>query len=122
MNPEFTLNDFRSQLALLERKNWADRAAQLSGLPVDSDFAASLSRSRAILDAMTAEERVDPKRIDANAARRIATDAGTDSAEVEHVLRSFDEIKAMRKRIASMSIWERSKLTPNFARFRPPLR
>jgi signal recognition particle subunit SRP54 len=64
-----------------------------SNMPTERD----LARTEAIVLSMTPYERRHPEAIKASRRRRIAAGSGSDSAEVNRMLRSFDQMQKMMK-------------------------
>jgi signal recognition particle subunit SRP54 len=106
---DFTLDDFRrtlDQVAKLGPLNkimgmipGMDEVKEMIG---DVDADGDLKRLRGIIDAMTPEERRDPTHvIDANRRRRIAMGSGADPAEVAQLVKSFDGMADLMKRMRS---------------------
>jgi signal recognition particle subunit SRP54 len=63
-----------------------------------------------MIDAMTKKEKRDPDIIDQSRRRRIAAGAGVEPHEVKQFLQQFDQVRALMKQMASMSIWQRMKM------------
>ncbi|HKB01896.1 MAG TPA: hypothetical protein VKD90_06730 [Gemmataceae bacterium] len=124
MDQDFTLNDFRKQLEQVQKTGMKDMIARMPGtaemIPEGEDPEVFLRRDLRMLDAMTAEERSDPARIDTAARQRIAAAAETEPEEVERLLRRFTQVRELMRRMISMSAWERLGLVLGFKRFRPP--
>jgi signal recognition particle subunit SRP54 len=56
-------------------------------------------RIEAIINSMTPQERQKPKIINASRKRRIAAGSGTEVMEVNRLLRQYQEMKRMMKRL-----------------------
>jgi signal recognition particle subunit SRP54 len=59
-----------------------------------------LVRVEAIIQSMTAEERMRPSIINGNRRRRIALGSGTSVQDVNRLLKQFDEMQKMMKRFS----------------------
>ena len=73
-----------------------------AGKMPDIDEAAaekSLSRTEAIIYSMTPEERQNPSLLNPSRKRRIAVGAGVDIAEVNRLVKQFEQMKKMMKQM-----------------------
>ncbi|MFO0900184.1 MAG: signal recognition particle protein [Pirellulales bacterium] len=111
---QFTLEDFRSQMKQIRRMGpltkimglipgMGGMAQALNGVDPEKDF----SRLGGIIDAMTPDERRNPKLIDQSRRRRIAAGAGVQPHEVNDLVKQFDGMAALMKGIAGMGMRER---------------
>jgi signal recognition particle subunit SRP54 len=103
------LEDFLSQLQQMKQLGPIENLLEM--LPgganvsaLDKDRMAALSgnelvRAEAILRSMTAEERRRPDIIDGSRRRRIARGSGTQVADVNDLIRRFDQTRKMTKRL-----------------------
>ncbi|MBL9175091.1 MAG: signal recognition particle protein [Verrucomicrobiales bacterium] len=103
---QFTLDDFLSQLREMKKMGPLENLVGL--LPGGSDMlkGADLSkgekefrRMEGILCAMTPAERKTPQLLNAKRRQRIAKGSGVNVAEVNNVLRRFDEMREMMKKL-----------------------
>ena len=106
---QFTLEDFLMQLR--EMKKMGPMENLIGMLPGGSDMlkGADLSKSEkefrrmeGILCAMTPKERATPQILNAKRRIRIAKGSGVHVAEVNNVLRRFDEMQGMMKKLGKM--------------------
>ncbi|MDQ7819844.1 MAG: signal recognition particle protein [Armatimonadota bacterium] len=102
---EFTLDDFRAQLAQVRRlgpvQSWA--ALLPAGLRPPAGVAvdeAALRRAEAIIASMTPQERRHPEIIDGSRRRRIARGSGTTVQDVNRLLRQFEEVRRLVRQVA----------------------
>jgi signal recognition particle subunit SRP54 len=104
---EFTFEDFRSQLRQL--KKMGSLSGLLSHLPGTGPWKKlteapvddrKLVHFEAIINSMTAEERLNPRMIDGSRRRRIARGSGRPVNEVNQLLRQFQEMRMMMKKSA----------------------
>ena len=79
-------------------------------IPEGEDPEEALKRVQGMIDSMTKKERADPDLIDINRRRRIAAGSGTEPHEVKKFLDQFDQVRALMKQMATMSIWQRLKM------------
>ncbi len=105
---EFTLEDFRDQLRQVRKMG---PIGQLMGMlpgnmaggmmaKVDPHEAEKgFVRIEAIINSMTPEERRKPKVINASRKRRIAAGSGTEVMDVNRLLRQFQDMQRMMKKI-----------------------
>ncbi len=61
-----------------------------------------IGRNLAVLQSMTRQERRDPRLLDASRRRRIAKGSGTSVADVNRMLRQFEEMRRMAKAMKGM--------------------
>jgi signal recognition particle subunit SRP54 len=73
--------------------------AQLEGANLDT---AILKRQAAIISSMTAKERRTPDLLKASRKRRIAAGSGTTVQDVNRLLKQFDDMSAMMKRMSKI--------------------
>ena len=112
---QFTLDDFRKQLDQVGKLGSITKL--LSMIPGmgdvgktvgDADAETEMRRSRGIIDSMTAEERRIPsKLIDQSRRRRIAAGAGVEPQEVNALVKQFDGMADMMKKMAGMGFRQR---------------
>ena len=108
--PDFTLEDFRSQLKQL--KQMGPVGDVLAGTPGrddritrGEDTGQSLRRIQGMIDAMTRKERDSPDILDNPRCRRIAAGAGVLPQDDERFLGQFQQVRVLKKQMAQMSIW-----------------
>ncbi len=76
----------------------------------DVDAEGDMKRLVGIIDSMTASERRNPsKMIDQSRRRRIATGAGVEPAEVNQLVKQFDGMADMMKRMSGLGMRERMR-------------
>jgi signal recognition particle subunit SRP54 len=102
----FDLEDFRAQLQQMEKMGGlASLMEKLPGGGEVSDAAKAqlndkqTSRLVAIINSMTPQERHTPDIIRGSRKRRIATGSGTAVQEVNRLLKQFDQMQKMMKRM-----------------------
>lgn len=105
---EFDLEDFAAQLEQVRALGPLGKVLDMlpSGMAsgmmgrVDSELAErQLSRTRAILSSMTAQERQAPKILNGSRKRRIAAGSGTSVQEVNQMLHQFRTMQKMFKQL-----------------------
>ncbi len=102
---QFTLSDFYDQIQQIKKMgNIKDLASMLPGMgkalkDVDIDNSAFKS-IEAIILSMTKEERDNPQILNGSRRRRIAQGSGTSIAEVNRLLKQFDDTRKIMKTMA----------------------
>ncbi len=105
---QFTLEDFLKQLRQVKRLGSIGQIMEMipgmgklkSQFNIDDQQAEkNMKRIEAIIFSMTPEERRKPKVINANRKRRIAHGSGTSVQEVNQLLRQFQEMQNMMKKL-----------------------
>jgi signal recognition particle subunit SRP54 len=107
---QFTLEDFRSQLGQFKKLGSMSKLMkmlpeQLTGGMQLSDEQSTevdsqMKRTEAIIDSMTRQERQGVKTLDASRKTRVAKGSGSTIAEVNQLLRQYEQ---MRKMMAQMN-------------------
>lgn len=114
---ELTLEDFLAQIRQMKRLGSLEQVLgllpgmgrlreQLKGAEVDDRL---LVRSEAIVNSMTLEERRRPDIIDGSRRRRIARGSGTTVQDVNKLLRDFDQVRQMFKRLPGVMAKKRKR-------------
>ncbi len=105
---EFTLEDFRDQLLQIQKMGSVkDLLGMIPGLGKfkgigNLDTAhEELVKTTAIIDSMTRQERRNYQLINGERRKRIARGSGTSVQEVNRVLKSYEEIRRMMKKLSS---------------------
>jgi signal recognition particle subunit SRP54 len=99
---QYNFTDFFRQLQQIKKMgNLKDLMGMIPGIgkmmkdtDIDDDAFKSIE---AIINSMTPSEREHPEIINANRRKRIASGSGTDIAQVNRLLKQFDEMKKMMK-------------------------
>jgi signal recognition particle subunit SRP54 len=102
---QFTFEDFLDQLREIKKMGSLEQMMSMipgmNKLPANTTVdEKSLVRVEAIIQSMTAEERVRPSIINGNRRRRIALGSGTTVQDVNRLLKQFDEMQRMMKRFS----------------------
>ena len=102
---QFNFNDFRDQIAQIKKMgNLKDLASMIPGMGKvlkDVDIPDdAFKQTEAIIDSMTPAERENPEIINASRRERIARGSGTTVAEVNKLLKQFDQTRKMMKTVA----------------------
>jgi signal recognition particle subunit SRP54 len=101
----FTLQDYLEQLeqfkdmgSMQEMLNMIPGGASLKDIKVDEK---QITRTKAIIQSMTAKERKNPRLLDAKRRKRIASGSGTSVTDVNRMLKGFEDMKIMMKKMTS---------------------
>jgi signal recognition particle subunit SRP54 len=107
LSAKFTLEDFRKQLQQIKRMGsmsqilemipgMGQMAKQISPEAADRQ----LKQVEAIINSMTARERQNPRLLDAARRKRIARGSGTEVQDVNQLMRQFQQMQGMMKKMA----------------------
>jgi signal recognition particle subunit SRP54 len=114
---EFTLDTFRSMMGQTKKlgplnkimgllPGMGDTSKMMDQLDADNNMV----RLGGIIDSMTPAERRNPsKLVDQSRRRRIAAGAGVEPHEVNELVKQFDDMAAVMKRMAGMGMRERMR-------------
>jgi len=105
---QFTLQDFLEQLRQIKKMGSLGELVsmipgignQLAGVEMDNS---ALGKTEAIICSMTRNERDLPQCIDGQRRRRIAAGSGTTVQDVNKLLKQFDTMKVMMKRMNKLA-------------------
>ena len=108
-NAEFTFEDFLEQMDQVKKLGPLDqlmdmipgmgKLKQTKDLKVDEK---QMGRIEAIVHSMTTEEKQHPDIINHNRRKRIAAGSGTSLAEVNRLIKQFDEMRRVMKQFSDM--------------------
>lgn len=104
---EFTFEDFLDQMEQMQQMGPINQLIKmipgLGKLPKDVQVSdKDLARIRAIIQSMTTDERRNPSIINGSRRERIARGSGTDTHEVNQLLKQFNQTKKMLKQFGNM--------------------
>ncbi len=102
---QFTFDDFYKQIQQIKKMgNIKDLASMIPGvgkalkdIDVDND---SFKSIEAIIQSMTPEERENPAIFNGNRRKRVAMGSGTNIAEVNRLVKQFDDMRKMMKMVS----------------------
>jgi len=104
MESRFTLEDFKSQLQQVKKMGpigellkMVPGAGNLAGAAQAAVDDGEIRRVEAIIDSMTPGERREPQLIKGSRRRRIAAGSGTTVADVNRLLRQFEEMQKLMR-------------------------
>ena len=111
---QFNFNDFRDQIAQIKKMgNLKDLASMIPGrgkMLKDVDIPDdAFKQTEAIIDSMTPEERENPEIINARRRERIARGSGTTVADVNRLLKQFEQTRKMMKTVAGGGLQQQMK-------------
>ncbi|NUQ61239.1 MAG: signal recognition particle protein [Pirellulales bacterium] len=108
---EFTFEDFRKLMTQTKRLGPLSKVlglipglGNLTSMIGDADAEGEMRRLAGIIDSMTPAERRAPSKIDQSRRRRIATGAGVEPHEVNKLVKEFDAMADIMKRISGMGM------------------
>lgn len=117
---KFTLQDFYDQMVQLKSiGSMQDLLAQMPGMNMKNiqlDEKA-MARTEAIILSMTPKERENPNIIGASRKKRIANGSGVKVEDVNRLLKSFDQMKAMIKQFSGPGMGKKMKRMGKFGGF-----
>lgn len=106
---DFTFEDFLEQMEqvrnlgpldqLLDMLPGMGKVKEMKNVKVDEK---QISRVEAIVKSMTKEEKQKPELLNHSRRKRIAAGSGTSIAEVNRLIKQFDDMKKMMKQFSSM--------------------
>ncbi len=114
---EFTLDDFKNQLGQIGKMGPIQKVMSMipgmggmSKMLEGQNPEADLRRLVGIIDSMTPDERRNPsKTVDQSRRRRIAAGAGVEPHEVNELVKQFDGMADLMKKLTNMSLLDRMK-------------
>lgn len=106
---EFDFNDFLEQMQQLKKMGGINGLlGMLPGMGAKADALAEVddkqvARIEAIVLSMSAQERANPSILNPSRKNRIAKGAGVDIAEVNRIVKQFDQMKKMMKSMSGLT-------------------
>lgn len=119
LSNEFTLEDFLSQMQQIKKMGpLKDLMCMIPGMNkfnLDEalngvDPSKEMAKTEAIIQSMTREERLNPSILNGPRKKRIANGSGRSIAEVNRLLKQFEEMKKMMKQMNNMQKGKKGKL------------
>ena len=115
---EFTLDDFKKMLGQTKKLGPLNKVmgmipgmGNMADMMGEVDAEKDMRRLVGVIDSMTPDERRNPKKhIDQARRRRIAAGAGVQPNEVNDLVKQFDVMSDMMKKMATMGIRDRMKM------------
>jgi signal recognition particle subunit SRP54 len=112
---EFTLDDFKDQLASMAKPGLMKKMLGMMGGPMadlnkmmdDDDTESSVLRTVGIINSMTLDERRNTKLIDPSRRNRIAQGAGVQTQEVNQLVKQYQQMKPVMEGMAGKGMKER---------------
>ncbi len=121
-NNDFTLEDFLDQMQQIKKMGpLKDLIGMIPGMSqmnlndVDVD-PKSMAHIEAIIQSMTKEERQNPSILNGPRKKRIANGSGRTIAEVNRLLKQFEEMKKMMKQMNTMTKGKKGRMRMPFLR------
>ena len=118
---DFTLEDFLAQMQQIKKMGpLKDLLGMMPGIPgmgkLDLDAALNgvdpqkeMARTEAIIQSMTKEERANPSILNGPRKKRIAAGCGRSIADVNRLIKQFEEMKKMMKQMNNMQKGKKGK-------------
>lgn len=119
LSNEFTLEDFLSQMQQIKKmgplKDLMGMIPGMNKFNLDEalngvDPSKEMAKTEAIILSMTREERLNPSILNGPRKKRIANGSGRSIAEVNRLLKQFEEMKKMMKQMNNMQKGKKGKL------------
>ena len=115
---QFDLNDFLEQMSQVNKLGGVGKILDMMpGLSaadrknIDTDRGAKeLENYKAVILSMTKEERADPKILNASRRKRIAAGSGQSVSTINKLIKSYDEMRAMMKKMNDPKALRRNRL------------
>ena len=108
LKQQFTLDDFLDQMRQVRKMgSFGDILKMIPGMSraLPKDFEVDerqIAKVEAIICSMTRRERATPQILNGSRRKRIATGSGTQVADVNRLVKQFDEAKTMMKKMGGM--------------------
>ncbi len=118
LSNEFTLEDFLSQMQQIKKmgplKDLMGMIPGMNKFNLDDalqgvDPSKEMAKTEAIIQSMTKEERANPSILNGPRKKRIANGSGRSIAEVNRLLKQFEEMKKMMKQMTNMQKGKKGK-------------
>lgn len=114
---EFTLDDFKKMLGQTKKLGPINKIlSMIPGMSAMGDLLGQIDAEKdmrrlvGIIDSMTADERRNPSKVvDQSRRRRIAAGAGVEPHEVNELVKQFDGMADIMKRMSGMGVRERMR-------------
>ena len=121
---EFTLDDFKKMLGQTKKLGPLNKImgmipgmGNLKDLVGEADAETDMRQLVGIIDSMTPEERRNPKKvIDQSRRRRIAAGAGVEPHQVNELVKQFEPMADIMKRMSEMGVRERLRAVQELQR------
>lgn len=121
---DFTLDDFLEQMQQVKKmgpiKDLIGMIPSMNQLNMEAlnnvDPAKEMSRTEAIIQSMTKEERANPSILNGPRKKRIANGCGRSIADVNRLVKQFEELKKLMKQMNDMQKGKRGKMKFPFFR------
>ena len=107
MSGTFDLNDMLAQLEQINKFSMSKILKMIPGMPKVSEedqekAQKQMKKTKAIINSMTPEERHNPDILRNSRKLRIAAGSGTTSADINRLLKQFEDMKKMMKQMPSL--------------------
>ncbi len=103
---EFTYEDFLEQMRQMKKLGGLSAIMSMmpgmNGINADAIDESQMNRVEAIILSMTKEERLNPKLLNPSRKQRIARGSGSDIAEVNRLVKQFEQMQKLMKQMGGM--------------------
>ncbi len=121
---EFTLDDFKKMLGQTKRLGPMNKIlgmlpgmSGMSDMLGNADMEGEMKQLVGIIDSMTPDERRNPSKVvDQSRRRRIAAGAGVEPHQVNELVKQFDGMADMMKRMSSMGVRDRMRMMSDLSK------
>lgn len=114
---DFTLDDFKNMMEKVAKPGLMGRMmglmpgmAQFKDALESEEAAGGIRQTIGAINSMTAEERRNPKIIDAARRTRIATGAGVQTPVISQLVKQFEVMKPLMQGMAGGSVMDRARM------------
>lgn len=107
MSGSFDLNDLLAQMEQMNKLSTSKLLQMIPGMPKISEedqqkAKVQMKKTKAIINSMTMEERKHPELLKNSRKIRIAQGSGTTAADINRLLKQFEEMKKMMKQMPGL--------------------
>ncbi|MCX7428096.1 MAG: signal recognition particle protein [Planctomycetia bacterium] len=121
---EFTLDDFKKMIGQTKKLGPLNKVmsmipglGNMADMLGDVDAEKDMRRLVGVVDSMTPEERRNPKKtVDQSRRRRIAAGAGVEPHEVNELVKQFEGMADLMRRVSNMGIRDRMRTMQEMAK------
>mgnify|MGYP000868153469 CR=1 FL=1 len=113
---KFTLESFRDTMKNVQKigsmkdiLKMLGMGGMLEQMPNQVDPEGEMKKIEGMINSMTPDERKFPERIDINRRRRIAKGSGTEPADVNRLLKDFENMAAQMQKVSGLGMRDRMR-------------
>ncbi len=120
---KFSLDDFQKQMRQIRKlgpmreimKMIPGVGSMVDDNPDLENPEEDLRHLEGIINSMTLDERLNPEKIDRSRRNRIASGSGTETADVNNLLKQFQAMSGMMQKMAGMGVGDRMRAVKDLA-------